>query len=323
MVVPASIYALFNLGGAGAHGWGIPMATDIAFALGVLTLLGSRVPVSLKVFLTALAIVDDIGAVLVIALFYTPEISPAWLWGASGVLGLLAAFNRAHVRHPQAYALVTVVLWFFCLKSGIHATVAGVLAALAVPARTRCPQDRFVRVGRELIEEYRKAAAEGESVLTNPRQLHAIEELEGAGRRASTPLQRIEHQLHPWVAFCIMPLFALANAGVTFTDETLGHLVGPVSLGVFFGLVAGKQVGVTLGSWLVIRLGLADLPRGLSLRHLYAVSWLASVGFTMSMFIANLAYVEPLLIEQAKLAVLAASAFAALAGYGVLRRVLE
>ena len=321
MVVPASLYALFNLGGPGAHGWGIPMATDIAFALGVLTLLGSRVPVSLKVFLTALAIVDDIGAVLVIALFYTPEITPFWLWAAAGALGLLAAFNRAHVRYPQAYALVTVVLWFFCLKSGIHATVAGVMAALAVPARTRCPQDRFVRISRDLIEEYRKAAAEGGSVLSNPRQLHAIEELEDAGRRASTPLQRIEHLLHPWVAFAIMPLFALANAGVTFTDETLGHLVGPVSLGVFFGLVAGKQIGVTLGGWLVIRLGLADLPRGLSLRHLYGVSWLASVGFTMSMFIANLAYVEPLLVEQAKLAVLAASAFAAAGGYLVLRRV--
>lgn len=323
MVVPAAIYALFNLGGPGAHGWGIPMATDIAFALGVLTLLGSRVPIALKVFLTALAIVDDIGAVLVIALFYTPEITASWLWAALGVLALLVVFNWAHVRPPQAYALASVVLWYFCLRSGIHASVAGVLAALTVPARTRCPQERFVRLGREFIEAYRKAGERGGSVLSNPEQMDAIEELEAVSRRASTPLQRIEHQLHPWVAFAVMPLFALANAGISFTGESLGHLTGPVSLGVFFGLVAGKQIGVTLGGWLAVRLGAADLPEGLGVRHLYGASCLASVGFTMSMFIANLAYPEPLFVEQAKLAVLAASAVAAVWGYGVLRAVLS
>lgn len=323
MVVPAAVYALFNLGGPGSHGWGIPMATDIAFALGVLTLLGSRVPVSLKVFLTALAIVDDIGAVLVIALFYTPEITTSWLWGATGILALLVVFNIAHVRKPQSYALVSVVLWFFCLRSGIHASVAGVLAALTVPARARCPEERFVRLGREYIEAYRRAGKTGGSVLSNPGQLHAVEELEDLSRRASTPLQRIEHLLHPWVAFAVMPVFALANAGITFTGESLGHLAGPVSLGVFFGLIAGKQIGVTLGAWLAVRLGAADWPQGLGMRHIYGASCLASVGFTMSMFIANLAYPEPFFVAQAKLAVLAASAVAAVWGYFVLRRVLS
>jgi NhaA family Na+:H+ antiporter len=304
--------------GAGLAGWGIPMATDIAFALGVLALLGRRVPTSLKIFLTALAIVDDLGAVLVIALFYTAQVSWAALAAAAGFLLALVAANRLQVRHPAVYALLGLGLWLAFFESGVHATIAGVLLALTIPARTRVDTAAFLHRGRAVLDDFERAGEEGAGMLTNEGQQAAVGELEDLSEGVQTPLQRLEHALHPWVAFGIVPLFALANAGVALTDP--GRAVtSPVTLGVAAGLVLGKQVGVTLGAWLVIRGGLAALPDDVRWRHLYGAAWLAGIGFTMSLFVGSLAFGEGALLDAAKLGILAASLVAGLAGWALLR----
>src|SRR5450432_3963577 len=255
MVVPAGFYVVFNQGGPGASGWGIPMATDIAFALGVLALLGDRVPTSLKVFLAALAIADDIGAVLVIAFFYTAQIS----WISLGVGGLffiaLIAANRAGARHPLIYAVLGVGLWLAFLQSGIHATVAGVLLAITIPARQ--PGDSTL------------SPAHGES-----------------------PMLRFEHALMPWNKYVIMPVFALANAGVVLGACAARALIDPISLGVICGLVLGKPIGIVLFSWLATRSRIATMLDGISWRQIVGVGMLGGIGFTMSLFIANLAFGE-------------------------------
>lgn len=264
MVVPALIYAFFNQGTAGAAGWGIPMATDIAFALGVLNLLGKRVPASLKLFLTAFAIVDDMGAVLVIALFYTAQISWLFLALGFGILGALFILNRMGVLRSSIYLTLGVLVWFTFLKSGIHATVAGVLLAFVIPTRTGI---------------------------------------------------KLEHTLHPWVSFGIMPLFALANAGVSLSGGTLFH---PVNLGIIAGLILGKQIGITLFSWAAVRLRFAALPEGIRWIQLYATGWLGGIGFTMSLFITNLAFSEAYLVDLAKLGILTASVLAGGIGAAIL-----
>ncbi len=319
MVAPALIYTAVNLGGEGAAGWGIPMATDIAFALGVLALLGPRVPTSLKIFVTALAIVDDLGAVLVIALFYTSNVSWASLGAGALFLLALVAANRLHVRHPLAYALLGIGLWVAFLKSGVHATIAGVLLALTIPARTRVDTAEFLDRGREILEEFDRSGVEGEDILTNEGQQAAIMELESLTEHAQTPMQRLEHSLHPWVAFAIVPLFALANAGVALGGDLGVALTQPVTLGVVAGLVVGKQVGITLFSWLAVRSGLAELPQELSWRHIYGASLLAGIGFTMSLFISALAFGDGPLQDAAKVGILTASLVAGVAGWLVLR----
>ncbi len=276
MLVPAALYALLNGGGAGARGWGIPMATDIAFALGVVALLGPRVPLALKVFLAAVAIVDDIGAVLVIALFYTASISTAFLAIAAVVVAALVALNLAGVRRAVPYLLLGIVLWIAVLLSGIHATVAGVLLAMTIPARTR---------------------NEGEPPL----------------------LERLEHLLHAPVAFLIVPLFALANAGVRIGGASAGGLSLTVLGGVALGLIVGKPLGITLASWLAVRARIASLPDGVSWRLLQGVSWLGGIGFTMSLFVGALALGDSTLLDSAKLGVLIASAIAAFMGWLMLR----
>ena len=275
MVVPALLYAAFNAGGPGERGWGIPMATDIAFALGVLALLGSRAPLALKVFLTAVAIVDDLGAVLVIALFYTSQVSLAALAAAAGALAVLWAMNRAGIRRLPPYALVGFVLWVAVLKSGVHATVAGVLLAMAIPV----------------------AARAGE---------------------AKSPLARLEHALHPWVAFAILPVFALANAGVALGAGASAALASGVTAGVVLGLVVGKQVGVLAFAWLAVRLGIAELPRGIGWGHIHAAACLCGIGFTMSLFIGGLAFGDPALLDQAKVGILAASLLSGVLGAALL-----
>lgn len=321
MVVPAAIYALINAGGEGARGWGIPMATDIAFALGVLALLGPRIPLSLKVFLAAFAIVDDIGAVLVIALFYTAEIS----WGSLGfavlLVAALAVANRLGVRHPGVYLGVGLVVWFAFLRSGIHATVAGVLLAMTIPARTRIDTAEFLRRGRALVDQFDRAGVEGKSVLTNHGQQAAIQALEDASEQAQAPLQRIEHDLQLWVAFGIIPLFALANAGVTLEGDLAAAFVHPVTLGVILGLVIGKPLGITLFAWVAVRLGMAARPEGISWRAIHGVSWLGGIGFTMSLFIANLAFTDGALTSEAKIGIFAASLLAGTVGWLLLRGV--
>lgn len=321
MLVPAAIYVALNGGGPGAAGWGIPMATDIAFALGVLALMGPRVPLALKVFLAALAIVDDIGAVLVIAVFYTAEIA----WGALGlgmaVLALAVVANRMGARKPAVYLVLGLAVWSFFLLSGVHATVAGVLMAMAIPARTRIDTAEFLDRGRRLMDEFDAAGEEGPDVLTNRRQQHAIHEMEQACEQAQAPLQRIEHGLHHWVAFVIVPVFALANAGVHLPADLGAALAEPVTLGVALGLLLGKPLGITLFSWLAVRMRLAVLPEGVSWGAVHAVSWLGGIGFTMSLFVTGLAFSDPARVDESKVGIFAASILAGVVGWVLLRRI--
>jgi len=313
MVVPALIYLALNPTGETARGWGVPMATDIAFALAVLTALGSRAPTSLKVFLTALAIIDDLGAILVIALFYSEGVVPAWL-GLGGILLLaMVGLNLLHVRSPIPYALLGVVVWVAFLESGIHATVAGVLAAMTIPARRRIDSREFLERGRRLLEEFDEASEFRGKRLIGQAQQEAIHRLESSCEAVATPLSRMEHKLHPWVTFLILPLFALANAGVTIQGGTL--FVPGLTLGIVFGLLFGKQLGITLFAWFAVRLGLASLPEDVRWTHVYATAWLGGIGFTMSLFIAGLAFTTPALLDASKLAILTASILSGVGGW--------
>jgi NhaA family Na+:H+ antiporter len=323
-VIPAGIYIAFNAGTNAAAGGGIPMATDIAFSLGVLALLGSRIPLGLKVFLTALAIVDDLLAVLVIALFYAGELEPLALLAAAAILVLLILANRFGARQPLVYALLGLALWGAIFASGLHATLAGVLLALTIPARTRIDPDAFVAKGQALLRQFDRAGDPGDSVLTNGERQDVLAELEDIVEAVGAPLQRLEHTLHPWVVFAIVPLFALANAGVRLEGNLATVVDHPVTLGVFVDLVVGKQIGVLLGAWLATRLGLSELPDGVTWPQIYGVGWLAGLGFTMSLFVADLAFASPgesLTLAAAKVGVLAASVVAGAGGWLVLRRV--
>jgi NhaA family Na+:H+ antiporter len=301
MVVPAAVYVAFTLGTPEIRGWGVPMATDIAFALGVLALLGERVPLALKVFLLALAIVDDLGAVLVIALFYTDALDLPAL-GLSLLFWALALFyGRAGGGRALLFLLLGLPMWYFMVRSGIHATIAGVLMALAVPLRHGLSVE-------ELREELRWSSG------TEFEQIEArIGQLEGVLEHAHSPLHRIEHALAPYVAFLVMPVFAFCNAGVAL-GEIAGGVVSPVSIGVFLGLLLGKPVGVVAFAWLAVALGLAALPASVRWLNMLGVGLLAGIGFTMSLFIANLAFATPAALDQAKVGVLAASVVAALIG---------
>jgi NhaA family Na+:H+ antiporter len=318
-VVPALIYFAINAGTAGSAGWGIPMATDIAFALGVLALLGQRAPTTLKVFLTALAIVDDIVAVLVIALFYTSGIS----WGALGVgvafLAALIVANLLGVGRTLVYAVLGVGLWLCFLLSGVHATIAGVLLALTVPAVSFINPGAFLERSRYVLDRFEKAGEKGENVLTNEERQAALHALNHAAYKLEPPLHELEHTLHPWVVFAIMPIFALANAGVPLGGDIVGALASPVTLGIVLGLVVGKQLGITLFAWLAVRSGVSELPEGIGWRHVYGAGWLAGIGFTMSLFISDLAFSEDSLVETAKLGILCASLIAGMVGWTILR----
>ncbi len=331
MLVPAALYALLNAGSAGARGWGIPMATDIAFALGVLALLGPRVPAPLKVFLAALAIVDDIGAVLVIALFYSTGISFQALGFAAIVVLVTLLANRVGVWNGIVYAGLGVLLWLAMLASGIHVTIAGVILAALVPARPRLGAGHAVRRARGLADQIARTQPADTRAMPTARQLDALGELEDVSRFAQAPAQRIERALHPWVAFGIVPLFALANAGVRVLGP--GNLDWRITLGVIVGLVLGKPIGITAASWLSTRLGgqppaatgaggggaAAGATTG-SWRALHGVSWLGGIGFTMSLFIAQLAFASDGPLASAKLGILGASVLAALIGSGMLLR---
>jgi NhaA family Na+:H+ antiporter len=334
MIVPAALYALVNRGGPGAPGWGIPMATDIAFALGVLALLGDRVPTGLKVFLAALAIVDDIGAVLVIAVFYSGGVAWGAIGAAAALLALSAIANAAGVRRPSSYAVIGVALWAAVLLSGVHATVAGVLLAMTIPVRTRIAEGTFLNKARQALADFDAAAHVTSAdprttVLGNTGHHTALEELETLCEAAQPPLIRMEHALHGVVAFAIMPLFALANAGVTLDGSALSAaLTHPVTVGALVGLLFGKPIGIVLFSWLAVRLRWAALPDGVTWRSLSGAGVLGGIGFTMALFIAALAFPAPrdgsavgesLLLDEAKVGVLAASALAGLVGWLLLR----
>lgn len=322
VAVPALLYFWINAGGPGAGGWGIPMATDIAFALGVMALLGSRIPPGLKIFLTALAIVDDIAAVLVIALFYTAHIDWGPLAGAACCLLLALGANRLGVRRPLPYALIGAVLWVTMMQSGVHATIAGVLLAFMIPSRNVINQRSFLEEGRAVLEHFENASrTEPFDILADIEQQTAIEALEDACEKMQPPLHRLEHALHPWVTFGIMPLFALANAGVSVSGDFTTLVVQPVTLGVLVGLLLGKPLGVTLAAWIAVRLGFASLPVNVSWKHIHGAGWLAGIGFTMSIFMAGLSFTDETQLTAAKLGILLASLCAGLIGSILLLRI--
>jgi NhaA family Na+:H+ antiporter len=315
-VLPAILFLLITAGDPeAARGWGVPMATDIAFALGVLALLGSRAPVGLKIFLTALAIVDDLLAVMVIALFYSSDTSTTALAAAAAILVGLVVVNRLGVRRPLVYAVLGIGLWIAILQSGIHATIAGVLLAMTIPARTRIDPSDFLDRARGFIADL------GRDMGDDPDAAHhaALWELEDLTESAQAPILRMEHALHPWVAFLIVPLFALSNAGVRLVGDPTAIATEPLVLGVLVGLIVGKQIGITLAAWLVVRSGLATLPRSVSFWHVYGAAWLGGIGFTMSLFVGDLAYGESPALGLAKIGILAASVIAGAVGYLILR----
>jgi NhaA family Na+:H+ antiporter len=312
VVVPALFYSFLNARGPGAPGWGVPMATDIAFALGVMALLGTRVPLGLKVFLTALAIVDDIAAVLVIAVFYTEEVSWVAMGVAAACLAILLILARLGARQPLTYALGGVVLWLAVLASGIHATIAGVALAMVIPSRTRLDSRQFLARSRCTLDHF-ESHAEGD-LMTNEEQQAAVYALEEACEKVQPPLHRMEHALHPWVTFLIMPVFALANAGVVLSGNFGQTLAQPVTLGVILGLLLGKPIGITLAAWLAVHTGVASLPTSVTWSHIHGAGWLGGIGFTMSLFIASLAFTDESLLTMAKLGILTASFCAALIG---------
>jgi Na+:H+ antiporter, NhaA family len=318
MVMPALIYYVLNPEKPAAHGWGIPTATDIAFAVGILVLLSWRIPANLIIFLTALAIVDDLGAVLIIAIFYTHEISLLALGGAAGVLFLLIILNQGGIRHPLPYALLGIVLWVTLLKSGIHATIAGVLLAFTIPARPAFTLQHFEQRLAQLQSALHSEVADPDAcdiVLGCPDMATVAENVESAARAVQSPQQHMEHSLSPWVTFLVIPLFALSNAAIDFHSIELGQALShPVTMGVMLGLVLGKFGGISCFSWLAIKLKIARLPAGVGWQHLLGAAWLAGIGFTMSLFIGQLAFKDPALVEQAKLGILFGSLIAACLG---------
>ena len=319
MVFPALIYLIFNSSGEGMSGWGVPMATDIAFALGVLYLLGDRVPLSLKVFLTALAIADDIGAVLVIAFFYTSDINFVSLFTGAIFMIVLIVSNLIGVRNTIFYGIVGIGgLWLAFLMSGVHATIAAVLAAFTIPANVKMSEAICSYKLKNLVEQFKAAKPNKVSTVTND-QLHILEEIRAVSKSAMTPLQRLEHRMHPLVAFVIMPIFALSNGGVTVSGNLMDQLLSPVSMGVFFGLILGKVLGVVGMVHLFLKFKWATLPEGVNHQHILGAGFLAAIGFTMSLFITDLAFVNKDLILQSKLGILSASMFASIVGYLIIR----
>jgi len=317
MVVPALIYFAINPRGPAADGWGIPMATDIAFAIGVVALLASRVPKALITFLVALAIVDDLGAVMVIAVFYTDTIALGPLLASAGLFALLLAFNLGGIRNSVPYFIVAVLMWYALQQSGVHATLAGILGALTVPAVPKYDPARFSEHVRELMNRFDSTHQPGTSIMTNDELRAVVQALENGVHSVEAPLQRLEHIWHMPVAYLVIPIFALANAGIPLTFGSLGEtLSNPVMLGVTLGLLLGKFIGITGASWLVLKLGVAELPKDTRFTQIAGVSLLAGIGFTMSIFVAQLGFGEREdLLLMAKTGILAASLLAGVAGF--------
>lgn len=323
MVVPALAFIVIVGGGTGNEGWGIPMATDIAFSLGILKLLGNRVPLSLKIFLTAFAIVDDIGAVLIIALFYTADLDTSALILAALFYAVVIIFNIFYLRNIMFYMLVGAIVWFFFLKSGIHPTVAGVLLAFAIPAKRKIDAGEFVDQLDYSMEQFNASGHAKSKIILNPSQIAAISTIESSAEKVQSPLQRLENQLHGVVIFLIMPIFALANAGVELTGDLSAAFTSPVTLGIMAGLVIGKVIGVTLFSWIGVKMKLAFLPANVKWKQILGLGFLGGIGFTMSLFIANLAYLDAELLNSAKIGILFGSLISGFIGYFLLRSTLK
>ncbi len=320
MAVPAAIYVALNWGQPSLPGWGIPMATDIAFALGILALLGSRVPLALKIFLTAFAIVDDLGAVLIIALFYTAQLDVTALGIAGALLVALIALNASGVRMLGPYLAIGALLWLAVLKSGVHATVAGVLIALTIPTKVRLDARGFGESVQSLLDRFRAKESEGRGGVISDDRISLLQGIEDSCEQVQMPLQRLEHVLHGWVNFLIVPIFAFANAGVAFSGLPSDALRSPVTLGIGLGLVLGKPFGVLLAAWFVVRLGLANVPRGVSWAQLTGVAVLGGVGFTMSLFIASLAFESAEAVDTSKVGIFLGSLVSAVIGVVILLR---
>ncbi|WP_374459717.1 Na+/H+ antiporter NhaA [Chryseobacterium taeanense] len=321
MVVPAIIYVIFNPAGEPQKGWGIPMATDIAFALGVLYLLGNKIPLALKVFLTALAIVDDLGAVLVIAFFYTSEINMTFLLVGLFILLLMYLGNRLGVRSIIFYALLGIGgVWTCFLVSGVHATIAAVLAAFTIPADVNIRENVFIAKIKAYLERFKNIdPQENTPTLTNE-QLHVLEKMNEATLAATPPLQRLEHAMHPAVSFLIIPIFAIANAGVSLNIDIDKLFVNNIAIGTAMGLLLGKVIGVVGFSVLFIKLKIAKVPEGMNIRNLFGLGFLASIGFTMSLFITSLAFSHEEFQTQAKIGIFAASLIGGIIGYVILNK---
>ncbi|MBB4023836.1 MAG: Na+/H+ antiporter NhaA [Confluentimicrobium sp.] len=317
MVVPALFYFALNPSGDAAAGWGIPMATDIAFAIGAMALLGTRAPKALVTFLVALAIVDDLGAVMVIAVFYTDSIALMPLFIAVLLFLVLLVLNRSGVRDPVPYFLVAVLLWYALLSSGVHATLAGVIGAMTVPAYPKYNPERFSAHVRALMDRFDASHRSGQNVMTNIELRSEVEALRNGVTLVEAPLQRLEQFWHMPVAFLVIPIFALANAGIAIDTGALGEtLSNPVLMGVSLGLILGKFIGITGASWLAIRLGLAVLPSGTRFTQIAGASLLAGIGFTMSIFVAQLAFEgQDDLLLMAKTGILGASFLAGVTGF--------
>ena len=320
MLFPALIYFSINANTTGANGWGIPMATDIAFAISALILLGKRVPPALVTFLVALAIVDDLGAVLVIALFYTEQIHmlPLALAGVSFLI--LVAFNRFGIHMILPYFIIGLLMWFFMLESGVHATIAGVIAAMAIPSIPKQAPHDFSERTKKLLDEYDTYPV-CEDHLIHEKQKAILLNIRDSINAVGTPASRLEHDLHLPVALIVIPLFALANAGIAIDFNSMGTtIMTPVSLGIIMGLILGKVLGIFGVAWLAIKLKIATLPQGSTMKQVFGVAFLGGIGFTMSIFVADLAFINnPELIFQAKVGILVASLFSGLFGYIWLR----
>jgi NhaA family Na+:H+ antiporter len=321
-IVPALLYLVFNLGGEGIRGWGIPIGTDTAFALGVLSLLGSRVRPVLLVFLTAETIVDDIIAVLVIAVFYTERISWPALGIAAALLVVLALANHAGINNLLVYAVLGVGVWLAVFESGVHGTIAGVLVAMTIPSRAWINPSAFLARTRQLLVEFEHSYRNGPSILTNETQQRVARTVEELSEQVETPMTKLEHRLNPWVAFGILPIFALANAGIPVLSGLGDALTNPVTWGVVAGLAVGKPVGITLFSWLAVRSGAAVRPRAIQWPHIASIGFVSGIGFTMSLFITELSFVPGPIADAARVGILLASLIAGAAGYLILRATL-
>jgi len=320
MIVPGLIYAALNIGLPTIRGWGVPVATDIAFALGAVAVFGRRLPVGLRIFLAAFAIADDLGAVVIIAIFYTQKIVWSYLIISLFLILGLAVANFLWIRWTLVYAILGLAVWFFVLGSGIHPTIAGVIVSLFVPARGRYDTDNFLQNVKKITEKFEcEEQSCGYSILLNQEHMHAVQALELACHDVETPLQRLMHALHPWVAFLILPFFAMGNTGLTFHGIVFSEMVSnTVIMGIIFGLVFGKPIGVMLFSYLSVKTGIASLPKEVRWSHIFGGAMLGGIGFTMSLFLADLSFSEPQILNYARIAILSGSVLSAAVGMSYL-----
>jgi NhaA family Na+:H+ antiporter len=319
MVIPALLYTALNAGGEGGRGWGIPMATDIAFALGVLALVGNRVPPALRGFLLTLAVVDDIGAIAVIAVFYTDDLALDALTIAFGLTIVIASLRAVNVQNGILHGALGIALWAAAFESGVHPTIAGVILGLLTPSLS-APDPTYTEKARELVDQYEAAVTEDDVVRAGA----LLGEIEEETAVRSAPLERLERLLHPWSSFVVVPIFALANSGVDISGDAISDAAAsPITHGVILGLLAGKVIGVVAATYIAVRLGLADLPRGATWRHIVGLGLLAGIGFTVALFITGLAFDDPQRIDEARIGILTASMIAGVVGFVALRFVSD